>query len=340
MPAAIIGGVIAGAGALGGAAISSSGAGKAADAQAGAAEQAAQLQYQSAQNALGFQEQQYANQQQELSPWYMQGQAGLANLSNLLGLPVQGNVVNPAQLGSTSSMVGGQPINARALNPALNDIPNTFGGMAKGFQNPGAIYGRQFSAGSPPVKGTAIPAGGQQAQGQPLSSLINPSLGAKGSLLAPWTQQFQAPTNVTEQNDPGYQFRLNQGTQALQNSAAAKGDLLSGNTLAGITQYGQDYASNEYQNVYNRAFNQYATQYNQFKQNQADIYNRLASISGLGQTTAGQLGMMGQNSANSIGNTLLSSAGQIGNSLQNAGAATASGYASQGNIWEIGRAHV
>src|ERR1700757_976619 len=50
-------------------------------------------------------------------------------------------------------------------------------------------------------------------------------------LLAPFSEQFQAPTGVTEANDPGYQFRLEQGRKALENSAAARGGLLSGNTL-------------------------------------------------------------------------------------------------------------
>ena len=68
---------------------------------------------------------------------------------------------------------------------------------------------------------------------------------------------FKAPTGVNYQNDPGYQFRLSQGENALQNSAAAQGVLHSGNTLEGILNYGQNYASQEYGNVYNRALQNY-----------------------------------------------------------------------------------
>lgn len=341
---------------IGGAAIASSGAQNAAQAQAGAAEQAAQLQYQSAQQALAFQKQVYGNQQQELSPWYMAGEGGLANLENLLGVPVQGNVVNPGQLAAASAGANGP--NIPSIGNNLGRSPQMQGPMGQVQQQlqqnglmsqPAAMMGG--AQGGPPmsgpiqvpVRGTAMgsagtpnttnaPTGTANGQ-QPLSSLINPSLGATGSLMQPWTQQFQAPTSVTEQNDPGYQFRLQQGTQALQNSAAASGDLLSGNTLAGITQYGQNYASNEYNNVYNRAFNQYATAYNQFQQNQANQYNRLASLAGVGQTTAGQLGYLGSNAAQGISGTLLGSAGQIGQSLQNAGAANASGYVGSANAW-------
>jgi hypothetical protein len=54
------------------------------------------------------------------------------------------------------------------------------------------------------------------------------------------------------QATPGYQFRLDQGMQGVQNSAAARGGLLSGGTLKAIQKYGQDFASNEYQNQFNR----------------------------------------------------------------------------------------
>lgn len=73
--------------------------------------------------------------------------------------------------------------------------------------------------------------------------------------------QFTAPTDVTMKNDPGYQFRLNQGLQALQQSAAAQGLLRTGGTLKNIEDYGQNTASQEYQNVYNRALQNFQTQY-------------------------------------------------------------------------------
>jgi hypothetical protein len=102
-------------------------------------------------------------------------------------------------------------------------------------------------------------------------------------------EKFNAPTNVTEQNDPGFQFRLQQGTDAIQRSAAAKGNLLTGGTAKDLTDYAQNSASNEYGNVYNRALGEYQQRYNIFQQHQADQYNRLASIAGLGQTAVGQL---------------------------------------------------
>jgi hypothetical protein len=49
------------------------------------------------------------------------------------------------------------------------------------------------------------------------------------------------------ESTPGYEFQLGQGEQALMANNAASGLLNSGNTLAGITRYGQQYAQNAYQ---------------------------------------------------------------------------------------------
>jgi hypothetical protein len=149
-----------------------------------------------------------------------------------------------------------------------------------------------------------------------LSDMLNPG----GALDQQWDQQFVAPTGVTEQNDPGFQARLQMGQQALERSAAAKGGVLSGGTLKGINRYAQDYASNEYGNVYNRAKDEYNTAYNQFQQGQSNRFNRLASLAGLGQTAAGQLGQAGQ-----------AFGAQAGGNITGAGAALAAGQVGSAN---------
>lgn len=72
---------------------------------------------------------------------------------------------------------------------------------------------------------------------------------------------FQIPTAESVFNDPSYQFRLNQGLDALQRSAAAKGMLRTGNTLQDLMNYAQDYASQEYGNTFNRAAQAYGLNY-------------------------------------------------------------------------------
>ena len=54
------------------------------------------------------------------------------------------------------------------------------------------------------------------------------------------------------QQDPGYAFRLSEGMKALERSAAARGGLLSGSTMKGVQRFGQNLASEEYQNAFNR----------------------------------------------------------------------------------------
>jgi len=158
----------------------------------------------------------------------------------------------------------------------------------------------------------------------------------QGSLTTPYSGTFTAPTALTEQNDPGFQARLKLGTDALQHSAAARGSVLTGGTAKALDAFGEDYASNEYSNVYNRALNTFDTNYNTYNTNQANQYNRLAALSGVGQTTAAQLGQEGQAASNNVTNNLLTSGAQQGQQLNNAAAATASGYVGGANAWNQG----
>jgi hypothetical protein len=54
------------------------------------------------------------------------------------------------------------------------------------------------------------------------------------------------------QQDPGYAFRLAEGMKAMDRTAAARGGLMSGGALKAGQQYGQDMASQEYSNAYDR----------------------------------------------------------------------------------------
>lgn len=158
-----------------------------------------------------------------------------------------------------------------------------------------------------------------------------PSGGTFGSLAQGWNKTFNSPTGVTEQNDPGYQFRLQQGQQALQNSAAARGGLLSGGTAKALTDYNQNAASGEYGNVYNRALQNYNTNYNTFTNDQTNLFNRLMALQSGGQVSANNLSASGITAAGNAANIGLTSAGQIGQQYNNAGAANASGYINQAN---------
>jgi hypothetical protein len=172
---------------------------------------------------------------------------------------------------------------------------------------------------------------GQTAVGD-LSSLLAPG----GALSQGWTGQFTAPTAAQAAATPGYQFTLQQGQNAIQNSAAAQGNLLSGGTEAALDQYSQGLASTNYQQAFNNALTQYGTAYNTFENNQANQFNRLASVAGLGQVTAGQLGQEGAQAANTTANIDLTTGAQQGQDAVNAASAMASGYNAIGNAANSG----
>jgi len=113
------------------------------------------------------------------------------------------------------------------------------------------------------------------------------------------------------QQDPGYAFRMSEGMKGLERSAAARGGLLSGSTLKGIQRFGQDLASQEYQN----AFNRYGIERDR-------RLGPLQSLAGVGQTTSQQLGAAGTGFANTMGNIGMNNAMNQGN----AGMARASTY--------------
>jgi len=102
--------------------------------------------------------------------------------------------------------------------------------------------------------------------------------------------------------DPGYAFRLAEGEKAIQRSAAAKGNLLSGTTLKELDRYNSGMASQEYGNAYAR-----------FNQEQQDLYNMLAGVAGTGQSSTQYLGNQGAQMASNIGSTNASAISQAGN---------------------------
>jgi hypothetical protein len=122
------------------------------------------------------------------------------------------------------------------------------------------------------------------------------------------------------QADPGYAFRMSEGMKGLERSAAARGGLLSGATMKGIQRFGQDLASQEYSNAFNR-----------YQTNRAARLNPLQSLAGVGQTSAQQVGAAGQNMAAGIGNALGAYGQGASEALGAAGQARASGYMGTAN---------
>jgi hypothetical protein len=125
----------------------------------------------------------------------------------------------------------------------------------------------------------------------------------------PLGQFLPLPTGLDYTNDPGYQARMQLGTDAIQNSAAAKGDLLSGKTLTDLNSFAQDYGSNEYANAFQRALS-----------SQGQAFGQNFNLASLGQQATGQIDAAGMNTGN-----------QSGTYLTNNGQAQAGNAINQGN---------
>ena len=167
-------------------------------------------------------------------------------------------------------------------------------------------------------------AGDQQAQGTADALAENrrqydlnradyaPYLAAGTKALGTFATENDTPLDQSQvQLDPGYQFGLNQGQQAINRQTAAAGGRISGAALKAAAQYGTDYATSGYSAAYSRA-----------NQARSDRLNRLAALAQIGQTSTQNISALGeQNTASS--NALTRAA------ANNAGAATLA----QGNIW-------
>jgi hypothetical protein len=131
--------------------------------------------------------------------------------------------------------------------------------------------------------------------------------GSSGGIANGYLNQQFNPTQSQLESYPGYQFELNQGEQAVQNSAAATTGAASGPAMKSLASFAQGLASSDYSNY----FNQFQTQQN-------NIFNRLSSIAGLGQNAAGNLGNNGAQLGTGIAQAQASAAGSIANSISGA----------------------
>jgi hypothetical protein len=104
-----------------------------------------------------------------------------------------------------------------------------------------------------------------------------------------FTAQF-GPEQMQQYLDPSMEFRRKLGEQTTARALNVGGGFLSGNTLRGLTDYGQNLASTEYANAFNR-----------FQTERGNIYNTLSNIAGMGQGAVNTGVQYGQSAAQNIG---------------------------------------
>lgn len=289
--ASVIGGVAT----LAGAAMSASAAGKAANTQADAANRAADLQQQQFERGVELQE-----------PFRQAGLQGQNRLMTYLGMGAT------PQYDDTAYNKALQDYNARLaeLDPSKFMTGGTGGGYV------GSSGGESDSMGGyyqEPTGGTF----NQAAYDAARAGIVAPNREqfrlAGGDVNDPMFGKYATaeytPEMFAKGIDPGYQFRLSEGMKGLERSAASRGGLLSGGTLKGIQRYGQDMASQEFTNAFNR-----------YQAERTGTLNPYQAMAGQGQSVANTLTNAGMNYAN-----------QAGEAYQGAANARASGYIGQAN---------
>jgi hypothetical protein len=287
---------VAGATVVGGA-LSASAAGKAASTQADAADRAAELQREQFERNVELQE-----------PFRQAGMLGQNRLMTLLGLG------GTAQYDDTAYNKALQAYNAQlaGIDPSQYMSGGTGGGG--GMVSTGGGDGMEYyQEGTGGTGGTFNQAAFDAAR----AGIVAPDRekfrltggDANDPMFGKYATAEYTPEMFAKGQDPGYQFRLSEGMKGLERSAAARGGLLSGGTLKGIQRYGQDMASQEYQNAFNR-----------YQAERTGTLNPFQSMAGQGQSTANTLGTLGANYAN-----------QAGEAYQGAANARASGYVGQAN---------
>lgn len=362
--------------------IGSKGASSAANTQANAATEAARIQAAQADKALALQERMYNEQIARNQPYVGAGALAQNRLLSMLGLQADPRYAGSQAVNSLAPSQSASPsvpaptmLTRDQLRQQL--LPQFTTPATQGQWMPGVgedqIGAGYFGATPASVDEAALNAeidrlyGQQQAQQQQWQANQaqagqvgtipgeDPYYGmyANGYQAAPdlMVGNYQDPGDFTMekfQEDPGYAFRMSEGLKALDRTAAARGGLISGSALKAASRYGQDMASQEYQNAFNRynqnrAFNSnlfnanraYQTgQYNLNRNFNADLYqtNRSNALSPLGTLMSS-----GQNAANQMGAAGQNYAGNASNTFQQAGNAAAAGINTAGQANAAGQ---
>ena len=222
-------------------------------------------------------------------------------------------ILGGAALGGLTSIVGGNKA-AKAQQQAADQSAQ----VSKQISDDQIALEREMFNRSVALQQPAIDAG--NAARNQLMQLLGLSAGGpdNGELMRGFsTADFES--------DPGYQFRMDQGQQALERSAAARGGLLSGAALKDTARFSQGLASQDYQAAFDR-----------FQTNRSNKMNPLLSLAGSAQTASTTAGNAGQQFASSAGNALGQYGAAATQAITGAGNARASGYANIGNAINTG----
>lgn len=254
-----------------------------------AAKSAARTQAEAADRAAQQQREMFDIGRADLAPYRQQGYRALSDIQRMMpyftsriGQPMsrQAAISQPPQTGGrfSPSMLGNQPVDTSKLGTPLpgGALQPIAGNIITDPQT-----GRQFTFGEP----TDMSLDTTQAYDRAVNAFQMPAMSQDMGGVP-----MEGATLLSEYLDPSMAFRMKYGTQATERLANVGQGALSGNTLRGLQEFGQNLASTEYANAFNRA-----------QTERGNIYNTLANIAGMGQgavnTGVGAGQTLGQNLA-------------------------------------------
>ena len=279
-----------------------------------ASESAAQTQADAANNAIGANKEAAAQQAALRQPYRAAGETAQNKLMQYLGLTSPNATATGAATQTQGNFDGAAYL---AANPdvAANEYynKNPYQHYLDYGQNEGRAFMATPAATQASADYTASPDFGKYASAE--------FKGVPGFDSSSLMNNF---TMADFQADPGYAFRLKEGMNAMNATAAARGGLISGNALKAGQQYGQEMGSQEYQNAFNRynanrAFQaqEYGNAFNRFQTERGNTLAPFQNLAASGQAAAaGQAAnignMAGANAALSTGAANATAAGQVG----------------------------
>lgn len=239
--------------------------------------------------ATAEQSRQFDLGRQDTLPFRQVGTAAINQLAQLYGLApqvqqqqFQDQQAEQQAFDQSTSPVGDTelPVNGRRIVPVGAGRYKVFyGDQEVGDLVPGGKNGRFIG------NGTAIPSAA-------------PASAPTGAGMQPGGAQPSAPGGQPDYsaffNSPDYAFARQEGTRGIERSAAARGGIASGNTLASLARFNSGLAT----------------------QNYGNYVNRLSALAGIGQTSSEGLADRRNQFAVNVGNNAIGGAGARASGVQ------------------------
>lgn len=179
------------------------------------------------------------------------GAGGFDGFSNSLGLTGENSIFGTAAGSPLGNGAQGATQGSGILGAAGRGFSDLSSALSTGGGGGSSAYGSNAGSGSS-YAGLGSLIGGLNslnANDNAESDLLDSQRQAL-SRYQPYVDAKFEPGDLTQ--DPGYQFRLKQGEEALGRQQASKGSLFSGAALKAAQDYGQGLADTTYNEAYNR----------------------------------------------------------------------------------------